>query len=205
MIKRIVLVIAFAGFVNAADIKLPNPGFEASEGGRAGNWGVFHFGDEGSGSRLKISKDARTGTHAIEIGLNAGDGGQGIYADVPVAGLRAGDTVSFSVHMKSKSGKPLAGGVIDLHVEFMSASGDEGEILGRTDTLGSSKAIGLTLTDKYRRYTTTHTIKNGDVPEGLGAVKALRFVIVAVQPADRVGKERLGSVIIDDASAELKR
>jgi len=205
MFERLFLILTLAHGVHAASINLPNPGFETSQGGRAGSWGMFEYGEDGADSRLKISREARSGASAIEIDVRGGSGGQGMYADVPVSGLQAGDVVTFSVHMKSRTGKPLVGGFIGLHVEFMSAVGDRGKILGRTDSLGSSVAVGSSLTKNYRRFETVHTINKGDVAAGLASVKALRFVIVAVQPADRKVDEKLGSVVIDDAAARLKR
>jgi hypothetical protein len=207
MIRTTALFLAFAGICHAADIRLPNPGFESGGTDHAEGWGSFEFGDEGAVSRLKPSKDARTGKRAFEISVHGGGGGQGIYLDVPTASLnlREGDTVSFSIHMKSKHGKPLIGASLGMHMEFMDGSEAGSKILARTDTLGTSGFVGGTLSDKFRKYTTSHTLRHSEMPGGLSAVKAMRLVIVALQPEDRKPFERLGTAIVDDASAELKR
>ncbi len=207
MTRAIALLLALAGICQAANIKLPNPGFESGGPDHAENWGSFEFGAEGAVSRLKLSKDARTGKRAFEISVHGGGGGQGVYLDVPTAGLhlKDGDALSFSVHMKSTHGKPLIGASLGMHVEFMDGSDADAKILARSDTLGTSGFVGKTLSDKFRKYTTAHTLRNSEIPGGLSAVKTLRLVIVALQPEDRKAYERLGTAIVDDASAELKR
>ncbi len=204
MIKRTFLLLALAGFANAAEIDLPNPGFEFGSD-HAENWGSFNFGEHGSVSRMRVSRLARTGSRAYEISVHGGDGGQGIYSDVPVAGLKEGDVIEFSVHAKSKDGKPMTKASVGLHVEFLDGSGDDAKILARTDTLGTSTFVGSKLSGKFQKRVASHTVRTSDIPQGLSAVKVLRFVIVALQPEDGNPRERLGAVIVDDASVELKR
>ncbi|GEM_PF-2380761 len=205
MIRRIALLLALAGTATAAELKLPNPGFEPRVPSLDASWVSFEFGEAGSVSRIKRSKDARTGRGALELAVHGGAGGQGVYVDAPVSGLKEGDKITFGIHAKTKGGIPMRDASIGLHIEFLDSPGPDAAILARTDTLGSSAFAGKGLTDQFRRQSTTHTLRDDEIPGGAEAVKVLRFVIVALQPESRKAYERLGVVILDDASAKLQR
>jgi len=197
---RLTVVLLSASLVAlGGTVELPNPGFESPGGGFADGWGSFSYGG-GDIRKLEESRSARSGAKAIKLNIHGGEGGQGLYVDVPVSSLHAGDKIEFSIHARSENGRPLKSGLIDLHIEFMDAMG---KILSRTDTLGTSGVIGKTLGPRFKRYVTTHRLKESDVNGGLGQVNRLRLVVVAIQPEEVSPRMKLGAVIVDDAELEM--
>tara|TARA_Y100001934_G_scaffold197473_1_gene232800 strand:+ start:3616 stop:3993 length:378 start_codon:yes stop_codon:yes gene_type:complete len=124
--------------------------------------------------------------------------------DLPIKELKAGAKIAFAAYLKSADGKPLTAGSIGIHTEFLSGVDNLGEILARTDALGTSTFIGRQLGKTYRKYSTSHKVRDNDVPAGLAAVKGLRFVVVALQSPERDKSEKPGAAVMDDVSVKIE-
>lgn len=203
MLKYLLLVALLGSTATASEdveLTVPSGDFEKGELPPKG-WQPFQFGAAGDARKIRVLKlDDKKNKAAIEIGVAGGGGGHGMFTDIKLdAPLAYGESIDFELKAMMKTAKSLSSGKVDVHFELLAA----GEIVARTDELGSSKTIKQADLEslEFRKFNKSYELSKSDVPN-LDRVDTLRLVIVVVQDEGDSGISH-GAIVVDDFKAYL--
>lgn len=201
MLKHLLLIALLGSTATASEdveLKVPSGDFEKGELPPQG-WQPFQFGSGGDATKIKVLKlDDKKNKAAIEIGVAGGGGGHGMFTDIKLdQPLAYGESIQFELKAMMKTAKSLSSGKVDVHFELLAA----GEVVARTDELGSSREIKQAdLNSKeFKKISQSYKISKFDVSD-LDKVDTLRLVIVVVQDEGDAGVSH-GAIVVDDVKA----